>query len=349
VHLQAGYRELERRDAAARRLAGLEKVFLGERLVVDEVARYPMGCVPAERWMLAAARAAGVDMDELPDVDDRSSIPWDDAMAQQLRLQTWRVLYDLCDERERWAMGLHPETSLHWAVTRNWIVEAEVHGGRTGVFPYHELPFLVGDFAEFDLVRKIGLRADGVVFDVHRSTAMPGENDPFARALDTVRERAYRFNDHQPRLQVTLEPAALTAAVQAAQQRELADATALFARMPLLARDAHGPPTPWSLLVLIDDSGDPQRPRQYQMLILRGATDAVEFDVRLMRLPMPSLPDPMPDLERYQPVLRERFGCLIESMWWTSRRGGIAKLLGHREEDVELLGEPRATEPSTGR
>lgn len=235
----------EQRDRALDAVTGLDVEFLGDKLVVSLAAPYPMTAVPADRFVNAAMRVTGKNLRPTlhqGEIRERLDQPLSYDELQDFRVRVHQVLRELGGAAMRGAMELDLPLGLHWMVKKGEYFEVEVRGGRSVSIRHDELPeeaTMSGPYQPFHLERALQLHADELV--VRWTHGFFNENDPRAVSdpvlLEIGRRRAVAasFNRAQRPLTVTLDDS-LASVIEDSFRRELADARALAASLPILGR-----------------------------------------------------------------------------------------------------------------
>lgn len=225
------------RDTALDALTGVETEFLEGRVSIATAMAYPMGPVPQDRFLNAAARALG----RKPKMaSDAIQEPLSHRLTAQeyaeLRVETRKLLREMSGALMRGAMRLELPYSLHLLLSDNSLLEAEVRGGRE-IAQTHtniDLPLTAWQMDGFDfyhLARTLSLLPGETIGRIHHSGFLDPEMgpirfDPVLSEIGATRRRAIEFNKTQPYRKVEYG-AALEREISDAFFQEMKDARAL--------------------------------------------------------------------------------------------------------------------------
>lgn len=342
------------RDRALDAVSDLDVEFLDSRVAISSAVAYPIGVVPANRFLRAASRIVSREFSSgVRNATANLDPPLTYEKFAELRVRARRVLRDLCGATMRGALRLDRPLSLHWVADDSRALMIEVSGGREIARP-HESEALAraawdgGPFMTFKLESELGLRPDESVtgFRQHAFAAPeygPARTDPVLGEIDDRQKAATAYNRAQPPLQVRLDDS-LAGLIRESFLREMADARALAAELPFLGRD------------------DWEVPATAKYVVFQPPTRAVDgsFDVEgmLMWAEMPSASgedkchvafnqgcgERVPSGESLLSIDTETLALLpgldldaVVRSGITEQSRGVAELLGYDENDVDLL------------
>jgi len=209
----------------------------------------PSAPTASARWLRAVERALGAERDGIDDVRE-SSPPPSLADSVHRKFHTYQTVFALASQEEQWAMELDRRMALVWTTQGDWLVEAEIHGGRDGVTSTR-LPSAFADdpLSYFRFEEALALSPEEKLVGP-RSRTPPRINDlPEVEALEQLEERAAAYDGTLPRVEISLDPVSLRARLEAALKLELQTATALAERLPFL--EGKPRPSPLTLVLVI--------------------------------------------------------------------------------------------------
>lgn len=257
------YERADDRDAARTRLAGLTGEVFGQDFSVDDLLDHPADPVPSRRFVEAAERVIGRSLghsfsSSKPSLRLRSPVDPEEAISRRASLV--RAVRASSSWLELVASQTDEPLAYAFYAEDDFVVEAEVRGGREGVLPIVSLPPLGNDdpFAFFRLAEAIGL-VPGERLRTYRVRVGVNHNDPAVAALATLFENSHSFNRNQRRWHTVLfDEQWLEDHLTAAARRCLADARTLVessafgedarvaeARTTYLAVELEPPQTGW--------------------------------------------------------------------------------------------------------
>lgn len=249
VALVAAYESDAERDTALAALRDLHLPLFGKQLFVERAMALPSTPSASARWLRAVERLLGAEREGIDDVRESSPPP---SLAESVRrkLRTYEAVFELATQEERWAMEMDRHMALVWTTQDEWLVEAEIHGGREGVTSTR-MPSAFADdpLSYFRLEEALALSPEEKLVGP-RSRTPPSTNDlPEIEACEQLEERAAAYDGTLPRAEVLLEPVSLQSRLEAALELELQTAIALAERLPFLQdRPA---PSPLGLVLII--------------------------------------------------------------------------------------------------
>jgi hypothetical protein len=249
VALVAAYETAAERDTAVAALRNLHLPLFGKQLFVERAMALPSAPSASSRWLRAVERVLGADRDGIDDV--RESLP-PPSLADSVhrKLHTYQAVFELATQEERWAMEMDRHMALVWTTQDEWLVEAEIHGGREGVTSTR-MPSAFADdpLSYFRLEEALALSPEEKLVGP-RSRTPPSTNDlPEIEALEQLEERAAAYDGTLPRAEVLLDPVSLQTRLEAALELELQTAIALAERLPFL--EDRPAPSPLGLVLII--------------------------------------------------------------------------------------------------
>lgn len=253
------------RDRALDAISGLDIEFLDARVAVSTALGYPMGVVPADRFLHAAGRVLGRKMrPSLTQIKEALESPLSFGEFADLRVRTLRTLRDLAGASMRGAMELDLPLSLHWMADERSALVIEVHGGREVSCEHADLarPAVESNpYQFFHLASELGLRADESITSVIHHLFSDEEHaptrfDPVLAEIADRRAKATAYNRAQPQLLVRFDHS-LPKMIRDSFFREMADARALASALPLLGRDDWELPATAKYIVLAIEPPDP--------------------------------------------------------------------------------------------
>ncbi len=341
------------RDRALDAVSQLDVEFLDSKVAISTAVAYPIGVVPANRFMRAASRVIGRKVKpRMRRAQGGVDPPLSFDEFADLVVRTRQILRVLSGATMRGAMGLDRPLSMHWVVDDSSALIAEVSGGRE-IACRHEGESLVdivrddSPFLVFQLEKEMDLRPEESIINVREHYFADPEygpmgDDPVLAEIERRQSAATAYNQAQPPLGVRLDDS-LVDLVRESFLRELVDARALAAALPFLGRDDWEVPATTRYVVLerptVDDEGF-----------------FVDLDARIMWAEGPSLSGK----DECHVVFRQHGGDVvggrafrintetlkllppldldeIERSAWRRGPGGIAEMLGHAEGDIDLL------------
>jgi AAA ATPase domain len=346
------FESTDARDTALDALAGLDVEFLDDRLTVSSTVAFPMTAVPVERFLRAAGRVIGrVPRLTTQGIKEPLDAPIPYAKLVKRRVATARTLRKLAGATLRGAMELDLPLSLYWFEGDRTFLQVEVHGGReiAVVSPERpEGPFVAGPYRLFRLAQELGLQPGENITQVsggafaHADYA-PNRFDPVLAEIGRRRTAAIAFNNAQRQLPIRFDDV-LAASIRDAFLREMRDARAFAAELPILGRDDWEVPPIAKYVVLPDECREPQRvPGLHTALIWAEAESVTGSDECHVIYEM-ARPSPGEGRDGFRQVPEEALVGMpgykqdaVQQSVMSSTRGGIASLLGYREEDLDFL------------
>ena len=228
----------ELRDEAVRQLEGLSLDLLGGQLEVEEVIPHPGDAAPADRFVNAAERALRRDISRVGGAKLEMAHPYDADEFMDLRVKAFEFVRSRCSDAERRAYGIEQTLSIHWHLAphgdRESLLEGQVLGGEPRAIRHDDVSVSMTDpYHFFRLAEAFGLGEGERLTRLHVSSGQPRTNDPVIQVLEELRVKALAVNRHQAQLRVPIAADALAPIILDARERELSDARALVAEVPL--------------------------------------------------------------------------------------------------------------------
>jgi hypothetical protein len=247
------------RDTAREHLEDLSGEILGQRFGINDLVSHPAGPVPSRRFLRAAERLLGKSLGT-PIASGSTSFDLDRPLAPEEALQrkaaALRTVRERSTELERIAMQLDKPMGYAYFSDDDSFLEAEIRGDREGV---EELPAWpdVGwndPYAMFRVAQMLTLRAPEHVSHLKIGSGnRVTSQDPVVEVLGRLHLHAARFNYYQRRRhEVLLDADWLECNLTAAARRNLDDARALAAAVPLGETTFSPQPQTTYLLVELD-------------------------------------------------------------------------------------------------
>jgi hypothetical protein len=316
-------------EQAYNELHGLTTEVLDQPFDMSDLLRHPSQAVPARRFLLAAGRLLGGQLNTSFD-GTTASRKLAAGQPMQERLETRAAIIRLVRERtsviERYAMDIDKPIGFLFHDDGKFSHIAEVIGGRENARPatgparhsFNE-PFWAYMIEELD-----GLTPQERVAIVKFSMGSSDrdrDSDPAVETLADLAKMAAHFNAVQQRVQIDLNDPDLAEQIEQALNLRLNDARALH-ESGLLGEDINPPaPAAYEIRLMQESGGEGPFMRTAEMIARStvGNRDRVTIMVADSMTPMSE-------------VISQ------ETISWSQGRAHdlIAELLGHRTDDVRL-------------
>jgi hypothetical protein len=231
----AGYEEEDAQTAVADALSGVSKQVLGGELSISDCHRHPMGVIPSERFIWAAARAFKIgnrfQLEHGPSEPKHPlATPLPRERLLELRVEAARLLRELATPLEKYAMGLEQAFSIYWEEINDARIECRVEGGTESATRFEGVLGQSGDdrFLFFDLEQALNLPPTATIKNINITYGeLPTAYDPIVAEIASRRSAARRFNATQPRTTVVLFDDELERRVRDGFIRSIQDARVL--------------------------------------------------------------------------------------------------------------------------
>lgn len=357
-YLAATFADTAQREQAAARLTGVTEPFLNDRVIITDVVQHPQARVPARRFLQAISRILSVSVNlEFPRL--QLDTPLELAEVAQRRADTLRRVRSLCSQVERYALGLEEPIRLAFASRDGASIIAEILGGEDGTIRLGTLPVISmfgnDPYERYVIREQLGLSWNQRVGRIEGHGGQPIPVDPVVETLAALSKKAEIFNSRQPRLELPMQAPLLQALLAKAEQRCFDDATALYTALTFSAI-THLPQPISTLLAVCPDIPEygfaPGAHALAGIAVLDSAGDA-----NSVRVHVSSPATERPDYEQVKQAFREGFAFelpahgpshaipelnLIYSTYGPAD-SVLARLLGHRRDDIRILPSGEAT------
>jgi hypothetical protein len=228
------------RDAARDRLDGLSGEILGQRFEVNDLLSHPASPIPSRRFLKAAERLLGKSLGT-PIGSSSISLNLHQPLASDEVLRrkaaALHAIRKLCSDLERIVMQLDKPVGYAYFSDDDDFMEAEIVGGREGVEQLAVPPDLSWNdpYRMFRVARILNLQPHEHLSHLRiHFRDPPTSKDPVIEALARLHLHAARFNTYQRlRYKVILDADWLERSLTEAARRNLEDARALAANVPL--------------------------------------------------------------------------------------------------------------------
>jgi hypothetical protein len=321
------FEEDSQRERAYNELYGLTTEVLDQPFDVSDLLRHPSQAVPARRFLLAAGRLLGGELNISFDGTTASrKLAAPQPMEERLetRAAIIRLVRDRADVTERYAMDIDKPIGFLFHADGNFSHFAEVIGGREDARPatgparhsFNE-PFWAFMIEELDSLTP----QERVAIVKFSMGSADRDSDPAIEALGDLAKQTAHFNVVQQRMQIDLNNPGLAEQIEQALNLRLDDAQALH-ESGLFGEDIDRPvPAAYEIRLVRESAGEGPFMRGTEVIARStvGERDRVTITVADSMTPMSE-------------VMSQ------ETISWSQGRAQelIAELLGHRADDVRL-------------